>query len=707
MHNRNKEHYIDFYIDKGFCLTALEGKAPFRKGWQGECLSPPEIRAILLAEEHYNIGVVLGDQSDGLIDVDLDDPLAVEIASDFLPPTSMKFGRGAKDRHYIYQVPTAGRTTQFQGRSGTIAEVRGNGGQTMFPGSVHPDTGEAILFSSDGAPAAVEWTQLLKGTRNLSIAVMALPHWKEGQRHHLSVSLAGLLARSGWAQDEVAELIAKIASRAQDEEFDDRLRCVDTTFNAIRNGYPVAGYRRLADLIGDEAAILSRWVGNQSSDEKQSALGEMSTDAHCAKAFADHNKGYLYYSYKDKRWLTRESGILVESSQELIQRRVINAGQALLLNNDATLNIVSKKFMSVSGINNIIQLSRSELSVDSEEFDADPDIIGCQNGVLSLRERRIVEPLSLVTKKLGANFSPSAVCPTFEKFVGEVFDGDDDVTSYFQRAVGYSLSGGTEEQCMFIMLGSGANGKSTAINVLSDLFGEYGGNTPMHTLMVQKSGNSSTNDLAALVGKRFVAASESDVGARLAESKIKSMTGGDKIVCRHLYQDFFSYIPMFKIWLGLNDLPKIEGTGESIWRRFQVIEFPVTFNLEKRDKELSRKLRKELPGILNWALDGYRMWREQGLNPPEKVLSATDQYRTENDTVRQFVEICCDRDVRKRETTSVLYARYESWSAANGLDPLPKARFGKELSRLGFEGYRMANGNGWKGLSLKPEAVVF
>ena len=163
----------------------------------------------------------------------------------------------------------------------------------------------------------------------------------------------------------------------------------------------------------------------------------------------------------------------------------------------------------------------------------------------------------------------------------------------------------------------------------------------MSTLMEQRFGSQQTNDLAYLVGKRFVVGSEGERGQKLAEGKIKLMTGGDRIVCRSMYKDYFEFDPQFKLWLATNDLPTISGMDEAIWRRIYVVEFPVSFAPEQQDKTLADRLVQEASGILNWGYEGYCEWQKQGLNPPRLVLQSTGSYRKDNDSVGQWIEAAC------------------------------------------------------------------
>lgn len=700
--------YINFYTENGFTLTPLNGKRPIRSAWTGERISEQEIHSYFIQSDS-NIGVVLGKLSGGIVDVDLDSETARQLAPEILPATGMKFGRSlAPTGHYIYRVSNPGGTLRFSSNEdGTLVELRSEGAQTMFPGSRHPETEEAIEFELSERPATISWTDLKQSVEDVAVATILANHWRKGVRHNLALAISGMMANAGRSMASVRQLVSAVSAHCQDDEPDDRDLCVSTTFDAHSEGKPIAGYTGLKDLIGsDSAKLIAKWIGATALAPDNNNVSADS-DAGRAKIFADENRGSIYYASLGKEWYRKERGILEIVTVEGMQRQVVKTGSSLIVQGKAPLSNASK-FSSVSGIGNILTLARSELTVDSGLFDVDDNLAGCRNGVLSLDESRLIEPgAALITKRLGVNFRPDEKCPHFEGFLGSVFQGDVDVIKFVQRAVGYTLSGETSEQCLFVLVGNGANGKSTLMNVLTALFGDYSGTTPMQMLMVQKYGNQASNDLAALVGKRFVSASEGEAGAKLAEAKIKSMTGGDPITCRKLYQDFFEYQPRFKLWLATNDLPRIDGTSEGIWRRFNVIEFPVTFAPNERDKTLPAKLKRELSGILNWAVEGHRNWKAEGLNPPSKIMNATAAYRSENDTIRQFIDACCDCHPSARQSTAELFDKYEQWCSMSGIECRPKVLFGKELSRLGMIGYRSAMGNGWRGIKLRDEAVMF
>jgi putative DNA primase/helicase len=288
-----------------------------------------------------------------------------------------------------------------------------------------------------------------------------------------------------------------------------------------------------------------------------------------------------------------------------------------------------------------------------------------------------------------------------------LFDGDESVIGFVRRAVGYSLSGYTSEQCFFLLVGRGSNGKSTLLTTLQHVLGDYAATSPAHTLMADRHGNRQTDDLAKLVGTRFVVATEPEKGQRLAEGKIKKITGGDRIACRELYGNLFEYEPQFKLFIATNDPPEFSGGDHSIARRIKVIEFPKTFEEGEQDHELPIRLMNEASGILNWSLKGYSEWKRQGLNPPDQIKIATKSYRVENDPVGQFIEACCIEEPTAQTTIKELHDGYKFWCCNSGFEPVASNILGRELGRRGFRSVQGRSGNSWQGLRIKPAAQAF
>ncbi|NIA31744.1 MAG: hypothetical protein GWP06_17770, partial [Actinobacteria bacterium] len=273
-------------------------------------------------------------------------------------------------------------------------------------------------------------------------------------------------------------------------------------------------------------------------------------------------------------------------------------------------------------------------------LDRDPDLLGIANGVLNLKtgEIRPGRRDDYMTKKSNVEMTGSAGgCPVWLSFLERVLDGSEDLINYLQRAIGYTLTGHTSEQCLFFLYGTGANGKSTFLNVLRGLMGDYCKIIDPETIMFNSNSGGATPELARLMGTRAVITNEIDEGKRLAENRIKQMTGGDIMIARHLYREPFEFKPEFKIFMAGNHKPTIKGTDHAIWRRIHLIPFTVTILKNEQDHKLADKLKAELPGILHWAVEGAQEWRKHGLQPPRQIKAAVDDYRDEMDTMGHWL----------------------------------------------------------------------
>ncbi len=336
-----------------------------------------------------------------------------------------------------------------------------------------------------------------------------------------------------------------------------------------------------------------------------------------------------------------------------------------------------------------------------EQYDRNNWLAGTLNGTLDLRTRelRAADRGEYITKQLGTAVDPAATAARWLRFIDEVFAGDAELIAYIQRAVGYSLTGDTREQKLFLCYGGGANGKSVFLDVLAALLGDYAATASFDTFDAGHR-TDATNDLAALKGARLVTVIETDEDRRLSEARVKSVTGQDPISCRFLYGEFFTYRPTFKLWFAMNHKPGIRGTDRGIWRRVKLI--PFTQNFEGReDKRLKEKLLEELPGILNWALVGLRHWQEQGgIGTAQAVETATDEYRIESDLVAQWLGECCDDEAEVHTPASTLYDSYRTWCKSYGYREPTATALGRSLVEKGYPKTRTKRGNVYVGLRL-------
>lgn len=351
--------------------------------------------------------------------------------------------------------------------------------------------------------------------------------------------------------------------------------------------------------------------------------------------------------------------------------------------------------------------SEREVIASPEDFDSDVWMLNCQNCVVDLRTGATLphDPHARHTKQVKADYDPHAQAPTWAAFLRRIMDNNDNLITFLQRAIGYSLTGATREQVVFFLYGKGANGKSTFLNALRFLLADYSKNTPTGTLMRKKdSGSGASDDLARLLGVRFVTAIETDENQQLSESTIKSLTGEDDITARHLYSGFFDFKPQLKIWLACNHKPVITGVDNGIWRRIRLIPFMVTIPENERDDDLPKKLEAEAAGILRWAIEGCLLWQAEKLGMPEEISQAVSDYRTEMDSLATFIQDECVLLPSAVAAAGDLFQRYQKWAMAAGEKVLTQRAFGGKLSERGFTSRRGTAGKHiWQGIGLKSD----
>jgi putative DNA primase/helicase len=305
----------------------------------------------------------------------------------------------------------------------------------------------------------------------------------------------------------------------------------------------------------------------------------------------------------------------------------------------------------------------------------------------------------LITKLAPVSVEATAKCQTFLAFLDRILAGNRALAEFLQTFFGYCLSGSVSEQVLVILYGLGANGKTTLIKAITAILGDYALTTPVTTLL-QRKNETIPNDIARLAGARLVIAHEVEGGKRLAESLVKTLTGGDNITGRFLHQEYFEFQPTFKVLLVTNHKPVIRGTDHAIWRRIRLVPFTVTISPEEQDHALGEKLIAENSGILNWMLDGFAKWQKHGLGNPADIASATEGYRQEMDSLGDWIEACCHAQPDAEATAKDLFASYASYLGDAREQPLSKRIFGMKLSERGFVSTRSKQERIWRGISL-------
>jgi P4 family phage/plasmid primase-like protien len=395
------------------------------------------------------------------------------------------------------------------------------------------------------------------------------------------------------------------------------------------------------------------------------------TEAGDAECFAEHYGDIVRFDHRRRRWLVAGAdGIWTPDAEEQLNRRVVEMmrsrqDRANLLTGDVKKKLWKWAFDGEkrARITNTLALAQSvpPLSDPGDKWDPNPMLVGVLNGVIDLRlgELRAAHPEERVTMRAKVHFDPAAACPLWERTIGEIFCGDDTLVAFMQRALGYSITGDCREECFFFAWGEGANGKGTLMNTVASLMGDYADNLSFSALELHTRAAGASPELAKLVGKRFVTASETSE-VRLNEARVKALTGRDPLTARFLYKDEFTFQPDAKFWLATNKMPLVRDNSEGFWRRIYRIPFTASF-VGREDKTLKDRLRSEAPGILAWLVRGCLEWQRDGLQPPDAVKAATAEYRRESNQLTQWIEACCEirRDASLQAKTA--FESYIRW----------------------------------------------
>lgn len=349
---------------------------------------------------------------------------------------------------------------------------------------------------------------------------------------------------------------------------------------------------------------------------------------------------------------------------------------------------------TVSAVERLARADRAHAAT-VEQWDADAWLLNTPAGIVDLRTGATAQhdPAACLTKITAA--APEGECPTWLRFLDRITGGDAELQGFLQRWSGYCLTGSTREHALVFAFGSGANGKSVFVNTLAGALGDYATSTAVETLTASTTDRHPT-ELAALRGARLVVASETEAGRAWAESRVKMLTGGDKITARFMRQDFFEFVPQFKLTVIGNHKPGLRAVDEAMRRRLLMAEFRVTIPKEERDKDLPGTLRAEWGGILAWALRGCMEWQRIGLAPPAAVVDATAAYLSDEDALGQWLEACCDVAKGRFVLSSTLYRSWCEWARAAGEAHGTMRGFAQAMQARGFRPGRQG-GTGSRG----------
>lgn len=671
-------------LSEQFSLVRLKGKDPSKaegKGWQKYCHEKRAFDKIPFRPGE-NAGIACGPAS-GCLVLDVDDLALFESACkrhNWDLPSTRAHETGSGKLHFFFAYPQDGKTYGNLSKKTLGFDTRGDGGQVVAPGSIHPDTGGEYTIAHDVDMASVpQWLLSFYGTDKREFGT-------------IKVQEDGLIARKD-IHDEVKSLIRDGAVKGNRSEAiwtvikaliragfsDDQIYWVFYSFKIGAKFMEVrttrdAWLKKQIDKARTRTKKNAGWKGNN----EPSSFNEMASEDSIALAFADAHKGQLLFCHHTGKWFRWDG---CRWKKEETKLGFDWARQMCRQMDHSKKRLFSKASVS-AGVERFAQADRA-FAVTSEIWDCDPWIIGTPGGIVDLHTGALQpsEPGLHITKVTSVAPSTEATAPLWLKFLEETTKGNQDLVRFLQQVAGYSLTGDISEHALFFVYGPGGNGKSVFLSTITNILGDYARTAAMDTFTASKSDRHPT-DLAMLRGARLVSATETEEGRAWAESRIKQLTGGDKIAARFMRQDFFEFTPQFKLLIIGNHQPVLKNVDDAARRRFNII--PFVHKPAAPDRRLEEKLKAEYPFILRWMIDGCLDWQRNGLVRPEVVSKATESYFDEQDLFSQWLEECCQTGPREWETTNRLFSSWKAYAERNGEQPGSVKSIVQTLSKRGF-----------------------
>jgi putative DNA primase/helicase len=426
--------------------------------------------------------------------------------------------------------------------------------------------------------------------------------------------------------------------------------------------------------------------GRASSGSGEKHSGQLRMAYRLAVAYRDrllHVHGIGWHHWDGKRWAVDDEGHSRRAVLDILARALAES-----LRGDKQLRTDVARCESDNGIHGVLGVAKDlvEFAATVRDMDADPYLLNCANGTLDLRSRtlRSHEPPDKLTKVTVGAYVPGADTSVWETFLARVIP-DADERAYLQRVVGQCVYGAVREHLFPVLIGTGANGKSTTYGAFTNALGDYATVINPDLLMVRERGNVGGPEMMMLLGRRLVVGSETEQDRKLDETKMKRLTGGDELTARHLYKEPVTWQPNHQILYVTNNLPKVKGNDPAAWRRIRVIPFYIVLPDDERDPQLPERLALHADAVLSWIIAGYFDYEDNGgMREPASVLKATDAYQADSDAIRRFIAERCFISPVVRATTRELYTAWQSWALQDGADALSEKAFAAELDRRGF-----------------------
>lgn len=491
-----------------------------------------------------------------------------------------------------------------------------------------------------------------------------------------------------------------------------------STYGALTIQKAIAGCSQVYSPKNSYSASFKQGEVNAQTEQTGQRLYSFD-DTGNAQRFVDLFGDKVRYCYTDKRWLWYDGRKWCTDMTGAVKRLAdkavacMSAELKVYEQTDAdegtdmakTFEKHMKSSRSNKSKNAMLNEVMHHVPILPSQLDRYKAALNTPGGVIDLKSGALAphDPKNYFTKITAVEYSENADCPRWTAFLDDIFGGDKDLIRYVQKAVGYSLTGATSEQCAFFLYGTGRNGKSTFLDIIRDIFGDYAANIQPETIMVRSNQSTAINsDIARLKGARLVTSVEPNEGVRINEGLLKQLTGDDTVTARKLYGDEFEFKPEFKLWMATNHKPVIRGTDTGIWRRIHMIPFTCVIPEGKVDRRLKYKLAAEMTGIFRWAVEGCLLWQKEGLKMPRAVLEEVREYRREMDVISAFVEDKCTVGKGLSVKSSQLFAAYLNWAEQNNEYRMSSTKFGMELAKR-FEKVKGRGCNYYSGITLDEQ----
>lgn len=687
------------YARRGWRVFPLLGKLPPFKAWQNEATTDPRrIRRWWRRWPNANVAI-LCDSQHGPIVLDIDGPSGAELVERLnLPPTREAQSSKKSKRHLYFDPATSGVhvpriiKVKFDDKRYDL-DILGDGGYVVAPPSLHPETGRYYKWLSRIRPlplpdAVLQLVSPYKENDKKSAAPPLPDIIHEGERDTLLTSLAGSMRRRGASEDAIiAALREENATRVSPPLTDKELRKIA---RSIAKKAPAGRGENLTELGNARRFVAQHREYTQSIPASR--------------------RSRAWLVWEGTRWMPDDTGEVDRMAKSTIRSLYVEAEHTADADaRDAILKHAAKSEQA-SRIRAILELAATEpeIALTAEALDPDPWLFNVENGTIDLRTGTLRDHArdDLITKLAPVEFNAKAKCPVWMKFLRRIFE-DPELVEFTQRAVGYSLTGDAREECFFFCYGQGANGKTTFFEVIRSLLGDYTQQAEFSTFLARR-GEGPRNDIARMRGARLVTAVEAQGDREFDLAVLKQLTGGDTVTARRLYEEATEFKPQHKIFLAANHKPIVKEQTEATWRRIRLVPFIITIPKKERIQALSDQIiATELPGILNWALEGCRQWQAHGLGEPKSIKQATRAYKEENDLIGEFVLKRCAREEEGWVGTAEIYRAFADWwvdTRGPRSTPITLGYFTRLLSeKKGVHSTKRNGVRGWSGISLLLE----